>query len=173
MLWSALLRLDPGAAVARWMLSHVGDELEEEGPNKGAKLRRWMPYELAVDSQPYCAALLAAVLDAAGAVRIAPRGRHWFWSNRAAKTWEAGHKRAGVWAGPLVPPAPGWLCFWDRRTGSDTGTGGHVDIVTEYDAGERVITLVGGNLGDTIKMRERRIGYPGITGFGIPRRAAA
>lgn len=171
--WSALLRVSPGAAAARWLAAHEGAVLEEEGPNRGALLRRWLPYAAAVDGLPYCARLLLAVLDAAGAERIDPKGTHWFWHNGRVATLEAGHKAEGTWCGPMVDPRPGMLVFHGRRGASDAGPGGHVDICLSYDPGERFIEVVGANVGDTIKRRQFRLGHPSISGFGFVRRAAA
>lgn len=170
-LWRALLKVSPGNAAARWLAYHEGAVLEEEGPNRGKLLRRWLPYEAAVDGLPYCARLLLAVLDAAGAERVAPKGRHWFWHGGRVRTLERGHIENGTWAGPQVEPKPGWLVFHKGRGGSDAGPGGHVDIVLSYAPSDRMMEVVGANVGDTIKRRFFELGHPMISGFGCVRRA--
>jgi hypothetical protein len=169
--WRAMLKLSPGNAAARWLSAHQGAVLEEEGPNRGKLLRQWLPYPAAVDGLPYCARLMVAVLDAAGAERVAPRGKHWFWHTGRVKTWEAGYKERGLWIGPNVEPRAGWLVFHDRRIGSDAGAGGHVDIVLGYERGDRMVEVVGANVNDTITRRYFELGHTSISGFGCVRRA--
>jgi hypothetical protein len=170
-IWRPLLKLSPGKAAAMWLSAHEGAELEEEGPNRGKLLRRWLPTPAAVDGLPYCARLLLAVLDAAGAERVAPKGKHWFWHGGRVATLERGHKENGTWAGPQVEPRAGWLVFHKRRGDSDAGPGGHVDICVHYEPGDRFIEVVGANVSDTIKRRQFRLGHPTISGFGAVRRA--
>lgn len=171
--WAALLRTSPGEAAARWLAAHEDVVLEEEGPNRGELLRRWLPYPAAVDGLPYCARLLLAVLDAAGAKRVEPKGVHWFWHNGRVATWEDGHEEAGTWRSRYAEPRPGWLVFQRRRGPSDVGKGGHVDIVLSFDGDDGMLEVVGANVADTIKRRYLHADDDVISGYGIVRRAAA
>jgi len=158
-----------GDRVACWMETHAGLAIETEGQNRGP----WARYFLRGDEGlPYCAAALLRAIEACGASMPPgdPKkfGKRWgsYYPNRSVKAWEANAKRAGTWMGPAVPPWRGCLMFHATRRGSDAGPGRHIDIVTEYRAGERAISVIGANVGDTIKRRTFRLGHPQITGFG-------
>lgn len=170
-LWSLLMERQPGVAAAHWLASHQLVELEEEGENRGQRLRDWLPYKQAVDGLPYCARLLIAVLDAAGAERVSMPGKHWFWHNGRVATFEKAHKANGTWLGPNVAPRNGMIVFHDRRGASDKGNGGHVDIVLSSHFSSQTMEVVGANVGDTIKVRELAFGHPTISGFGYVRPA--
>ncbi len=166
MVWATLMRVDPGAAVATWMEAHEGEAFETEGPNKGPRLRDLL---LGGDGLPWCIDLPLSLALKMGAKPLPPfrAGAHGYWHNRSVDNCEKSMKRGGMWAGPLVPPARGMVAFMASRAGSDPGKGRHANIVTEYDAGERVVYMIGANIGDTIKRVQLRHGHPSITGLGV------
>ena len=169
--WEDLCKEDPGSALAYWMESMEGRFIESEGPNRGPWLRSFL---LGGDGLPYCADAILSFLDRIGGPKPLPfvSGKHSYWHNRSVDNLEKAHQRGGTWLGPSVPPWRGLLVFWADRRGSDrisqlqSRPRRHVDVVSGYHPGEREITVIGANVGDTFKSRRFRLGHPRITGFG-------
>lgn len=166
MAWAALLRVDIGSAVALRVEAWEGLEPETEGPNKGPWLRSVLR---GGDGLPWCADLLMGAMRDVGAPLPPPfrSGASRYWHNRSVDNMENAYRVGGLWAGPAVRPRRGWLVFHQGRSGSDKGSGRHVDICLDYDSGERLLTVLGGNVGDGVRRRWFRHGHPSITGFGI------
>lgn len=166
--WAWLCRHDPGLAVALFLEAHRDVDLEPWGPNKGPLLKAWLPDDpRALDGQPTCAAVPISLADRAGARRMGgSEGLHWFWDLRATRHLPGAFAGADAWALPNCPPYPGAMAVWKTRRGSDAGRGGHADMVLGYDAASRMVTAVGVNLSDSIKVHSFELGDPALAGFG-------